>query len=233
MISRVVLVDTRDLEPPPIVVTLSLDGSEALTFDPEGPSGWAAYHSPATRRSGFAVQLRFGPVDAEPTSPLQIYELHLATHRDRTSWNSPLLRTLPFGRMVAAINRDSVRDRLRPLLMPANTIETHGFSPRIAWTLPPDPPPTMSAPDLKLDVPEDRRKPDEFYARFADTYLAQATISNRPAHDLAEANDVPKSTAHRWLKEARSRGLLRLPNQQLDHDPFSHEPFSNRARGDR
>ncbi|SNR82354.1 hypothetical protein SAMN04488107_0062 [Geodermatophilus saharensis] len=215
------------------MVTLSLDGSEALTFDPQGPSGWAAYHSPATHRSGFAVQLRFGPVDVEPTSPLQIYELHLATHRDRTSWNSPLLRTLPFGRMVAAINRDSVRDQLRPLLMPANTIETHGFSPRTAWTLPPASPPTMPAPELKLEVPEDRRKPDEFYARVADAYLAQATISNRPAHDLAEANDVPKSTAHRWLKEARSRGLLRLPNQQLDHEPFSQELVRNYARGDR
>ena len=86
----------------------------------------------------------------------------------------------------------------------------------------------MSAPVLKLEVPDDRRKPDEFYARVADAYLAQATISNRAAQDLAEANGVPKSTAHRWLKEARARGLLRLPHVQLEH-----ESFSTLARGDR
>jgi hypothetical protein len=60
--------------------------------------------------------------------------------------------------------------------------------------------------------PGTRRKPDKFYAHVAEVYLAQASISDRPAKDLAEANDgLPVSTVHRWLKEARNRGLLRLP----------------------
>lgn len=211
------LVNIRDEEPAPIVIGLSLDGSEALTFDPEGPSGWAAFHSPTS--AGFGLQLRFGPESAERTSPLQVRELHVAAHAAEAAWSSPLLRTLPFARMVAAVNRAAVRERIRPLLMPANFIETHSFSPRMAWTLPPVEPPTMVAPTLRLEVPGDRRKPDEFYALVADTYLAQATISNRAAQDMAEANEVPPTTVHRWLKEARGRGLLRLPQQIEPSNP--------------
>lgn len=209
-------VNIRDQEPAPLVVPLSLDGSEALTFDVGGPSGWAAFHSPTATQAGFALQLRFGPETADPMSPLQVRELHVAAHQPDAAFSSPLLRTLPFARMVAAINRQTIREQLRPLMMPANAIESHSFgSGLISWMLPPVEPPAMPAPELKLRVPDDRRKPDDFYALVADTYLAQATISNRAAQDLAAANDVPPSTVHRWLKEARNRGLLRLP-QQVD-----------------
>ena len=74
--------------------------------------------------------------------------------------------------------------------------------------------------DITFSAPDPRAAQRGAQA-FADAYLAQATISNRPAQELAEANDVPTSTAHRWLKEARARGLLRLPQVQLDHEPFS------------
>lgn len=69
----------------------------------------------------------------------------------------------------------------------------------------------MPRPKLRVEVPAGRRKPDDFYRKVGEAYLAQATISNRAAHDLAAANDVPVSTVHRWLKEARARGVLRLP----------------------
>jgi hypothetical protein len=51
-------------------------------------------------------------------------------------------------------------------------------------------------------------KPDSFYQQVAKTYSRLARGSNRPAAELAEVNDVPVTTAHRWVKEARRRGFL-------------------------
>ena len=62
---------------------------------------------------------------------------------------------------------------------------------------------------LRITVPKGRRRPDEFYEKVARLYgQLSATGSRRPASDIAEANDLPVSTVHRWIKEARSWGLL-------------------------
>ena len=42
----------------------------------------------------------------------------------------------------------------------------------------------------------------------ATAYRHLAATSSRPVGELADANDVPVSTAQRWVKEARRRGLL-------------------------
>jgi hypothetical protein len=47
-----------------------------------------------------------------------------------------------------------------------------------------------------------------FYKRVADVYRELVGWTNRPAVELAEANGVPVTTAHRWVKEARRRGFL-------------------------
>ncbi|SRR6266540_663714 len=62
-------------------------------------------------------------------------------------------------------------------------------------------------PSARLKVPPGA-KPDSFYAKVAAVYRQLAASSNRPAVELAEANDVPVTTAHRWVKEARRRGHL-------------------------
>jgi len=59
----------------------------------------------------------------------------------------------------------------------------------------------------RLKVPPGA-KPDSFYAKVAEVYRELAGWSNRPAVELAEANGVPITTAHRWVKEARRRGHL-------------------------
>lgn len=59
----------------------------------------------------------------------------------------------------------------------------------------------------RLKVP-DGAKPDSFYRKIADVYRRLAGVSNRPAVELAEANNVPLTTAHRWIREARRRGHL-------------------------
>jgi transposase-like protein len=52
------------------------------------------------------------------------------------------------------------------------------------------------------------RFPVDFFEQVACVYIRLAAISSSPIVQLARANDVPPSTAHRWVKEARRLGLL-------------------------
>lgn len=67
-----------------------------------------------------------------------------------------------------------------------------------------------AAPPLQLVQPDGRwtRKTDEFYQSAADAFLWLSRTSPRPATVLADANSVPVTTVHRWVREARRRGLL-------------------------
>jgi hypothetical protein len=62
--------------------------------------------------------------------------------------------------------------------------------------------------DPKLKVPIVRPYPDAFYQRVADVYGALAAQHRAVAPIIAEANNVPVSTVHRWVKEARRRGFI-------------------------
>jgi hypothetical protein len=60
----------------------------------------------------------------------------------------------------------------------------------------------------ELLLADPRRRPDEFYATVASTYRHLVSATAKPVVELAAANEVPRTTAHRWVKEARRRGLL-------------------------
>lgn len=60
----------------------------------------------------------------------------------------------------------------------------------------------------RLLLEDGRRRSDDFYASVASTYRHLASATHRPVVELAEANEVPRTTAHRWVKEARRRGML-------------------------
>lgn len=53
-----------------------------------------------------------------------------------------------------------------------------------------------------------RGRSDDFYAHVAAIYRHLAAKTRQPVASIAEANAVPKTTAHRWVKEARARGHL-------------------------
>jgi hypothetical protein len=63
-------------------------------------------------------------------------------------------------------------------------------------------------PHARLRVPTSNPKPVSFYRQVADTYRRLAAHGNRPAVEMANANGVPVTTVHRWVKEARRRGFL-------------------------
>ncbi len=61
---------------------------------------------------------------------------------------------------------------------------------------------------LRIEVPAERVHSDEFYLTVARTFARALQRSKRPAVDIANASGVPRTTVHRWLKEARRRGVL-------------------------
>ncbi len=109
-------------------------------------------------------------------------------HLDAFEYEGPvsaaLLRTIPVGRIEAAVN----------------ALASHGH--------------VNGRGRAEARVPEQLREhavpgyPDEFYEVIARAYRALAATSTRPIIDIAEANDVPATTAQRWVKEARRRGHL-------------------------
>jgi hypothetical protein len=194
------------------VIFLDLDGAEALQFAPlEHGGGWARYFSPDHPR-GNVVRLRVGflaPKDrAEPWDaaaiPLGIREVHFVVEGGPVS--AQVVRDLPFGRIAAAVNQprhyevlSQAVTRNRNVKMPASglwdselPVLDHGENP-----------------STRLTIPEGRhRKPDAFYQQVAAAFAWLATTSSSPATDLARENDVPVTTVHRWVKEARGRGFL-------------------------
>lgn len=70
------------------------------------------------------------------------------------------------------------------------------------------------APGLEDDVAtealtrRDGESPDDFYRRVAKVYRALTPTSGRPTTEIARLADVPRSTAARWVRQARLRKFL-------------------------
>jgi len=62
--------------------------------------------------------------------------------------------------------------------------------------------------DAFLDAPMTRPYPDAFFERVADVYRRLTKSKLAPAVAIAAANSVPRTTAHRWIREARRRKVL-------------------------
>lgn len=226
-----------DSEPDPLVVPLSLDGTESLVFDVgEGGAGWASYRSPALDERDAVVFVRFAHEGTTRDPAIELRELHVSADSGTAVFNSPLLRTIPIGRMTAAVNRPSVVAQLRPL-MPSSVLFSSGLpgSGLVLWTLPPRrEDAALTLPDVKVNDDYGRgRKPDDFYRHVAELYLLVASVSNSPARDLAAENGVPVTTVHRWLKEARVRGHLKLPTGEARRRPSRAKDNASTATGGR
>jgi hypothetical protein len=103
--------------------------------------------------------------------------------------SAEVLRSIPVGRIEAAANA---------LLHPSTPDDVA------------DRPEATLTPVLRDDG---RGYADDFYAEVAVAYRHLAATTHRPVAHLADANDVPVTTAQRWVKEARRRSLL-APGRQ-------------------
>lgn len=93
------------------------------------------------------------------------------------------LRTVPLGRIEAA----------------ANALMHGGGNKRLGV-------PATIPHELRLNAA--RGYSDRFYEAVAAAYRTLAHASAKPVVAIAEANDVPLTTAQRWVREARARGML-------------------------
>lgn len=123
------------------------------------------------------------------------------------------LRELPFGRIESIINN------VRPYGPPDAQSDSHPMASEfravdkalraLLEKTEIDPPSRQPrAPRRKPLGRPDGSNPDEFYRRVAETYTALAMQTKAPAKVMAEESDVPATTVHRWIREARTRGFL-------------------------
>jgi hypothetical protein len=227
----------RDLEPEPFVIPLSRDGLEVVSLNVSVPGGWGAYFSDRIgHEKQLAVRFRVGPEDGPPAEislgddgrtqatynrhdyvnvPFEIRELQISARPGSGGFASALLRDIPIVRIEAAINQAAARAAILPVILPAFTVATStGRDDLTAYMLRPlaaHPPKPL---DLKVEDPGGYRKPDSFYRSVAERYLWLAAVSSRPAQEFAEANGIPVGTVHRWVKEAKARRILLLPNHR-------------------
>jgi hypothetical protein len=130
-------------------------------------------------------------------------ELHLAPG---TTITTLVLQRLPLVDLDLEVNEGPARQPLLDRL--------HDDAPNpvaaLAATMPEPTPraPVRLVTSAVLVQPDQRPYPDKFYRAVARLYRRLARTTNRPAAVIAEANSVPLTTAHRWIKEARKRGHL-------------------------
>jgi hypothetical protein len=70
-----------------------------------------------------------------------------------------------------------------------------------------DPPPIDRPIGGGLSRP-DGRDPEKFYRHVAAVYNLYAETTKAPARSMADEAEVPVTTVHRWIREARIRGFL-------------------------
>lgn len=117
---------------------------------------------------------------------------------------SELLRAIPVGRIEATANAQLT-------VVDASVVPAPVRRRRRATAGAPQPPtPNDTGWERpRPDAPTGQGgRPDRFYADVAAEYQHLTRMSRRPATDLADQYGVPVTTAHRWIKEARRRGLL-------------------------
>jgi hypothetical protein len=122
---------------------------------------------------------------------------------------SGLLRAIPLGRIEATANAqlsvidDAVTAAPRHRRSARHPAQDPASSPGgdDGWEQPDVP------PEAARSRPA-RGRPDRFYLDIARAYGELAGTSRRPAAELADRHDVPVTTVHRWIKEARRRGHL-------------------------
>jgi hypothetical protein len=172
-------------------------GSWTSATLPIGRGGWIAF------ANHDVPDWVYARVQENERGRLIITELYLA--RERV--DSAALRALPLGRIEALANSSPLAEEIRAKLKdpPQPGVEPLTPEARSRWEPREIISPTPHLPHLI--VPKGT-KPDRFYKEAAELYAELATVSRRPAADLAERSGVAAATVHRWIAEARRRGYL-------------------------
>jgi hypothetical protein len=196
----------------PFVIPLDATGQAQLAIGPDDANGWAIYRGPEVPGTfRLFVRLGFGVgFDQDQRPPVVITEILCALAE---GIGATVLRSLPLARIEVSVRRPRYYDAVRERLTRGAGANT-AFVPfpwpeeSITWWFANGAPEPGDTPKLKLWVPPGRPKPDLFYLQVATVFTALSTVTRRPSPELAEANGVPVTTIHGWVKEARRRGFL-------------------------
>ncbi len=192
-------------DPQELLVVYGGRPGEGLVFAPDG-SGWAAYTT-GDRDPTALVYVRVGRIP--PSARLVIRGILIETPRGNI--DARALRSIAVGRLESAVNQPTEYPRIveqvaaleeQAAPFPSDLVTTEGWP---WWMYQPTKP---RSPRLKMKVPISHRKPDRFYEQVAERFGYLSMVSERPAAELAEANGVPTTRVHGWVREARRRGLL-------------------------
>jgi hypothetical protein len=175
-----------------------------------GRGGWCLYKAD---EFPLPVYVRFGLRGER----IEAREFYLAAEN---GIDGGMLRAIPMGQVEALANWSAAAEILKECIrseagapvrdlgnfwrevVPDDSRElqfANWMLPRREW---------QDVPPGRLDIPPAGKKPDGFYRDVAEKYGALAASCRDPATRMAEANKVPRSTVHRWVKEARRRGLM-------------------------
>jgi len=157
------------------------------------------------------VRVQVTEVDDDGLAPIAVVVRSTDETRAVTGTD---LRRIVLGQLVAALGRDDVAAAVREMWWSrrAPDFRPESCSPRQASLMVATTPIPEAPPSLALRVPKGHKRDDLFYATVQAVYDNQAAISRRAAADLAEANGVPVTTVHRWLKEGRRRRQSPMAN---------------------
>lgn len=120
--------------------------------------------------------------------------------------DAAMLRSIPIGRMEAAVNLGWGREG--EVMQFEASSASAGDAPTLEELRLRTP---AKAPRRKRRKPltrPDGRDPDAFYAAVAAAYREYAPETKAPGAAIAKEAGVPATTAHRWVREARRRGFL-------------------------
>ncbi len=216
-------------------LTLSMplaEGLGSLAFGTQG-GGWAWWTTTAMPAPD-GVALRFDERGAEQGRPGRLEVVQVVVSATASGLTGEMLRAVPIARLEAVINtprpaakaREHIHHRRRRIdlsrlvpvevrAIPVDFGDDEDDEPsdaelaevRAALDAELDGVP-LEEIDPRIEVPAGTRKPDGFYELVARAYLDQAARGRRPGAVIAEASGVPSTTVHRWVREARRRGLL-------------------------
>ena len=175
-----------------------------------GAGGWALFLYGVDDEDEL-VRVRFA---VRADGRLEPAEVHLEGHSRLTG---ETLRNVPLGSMEAWANgggREELVERIRDagseIDQATDTwLTTVGGGHRGMWGRFGFPLDQVRRQALRLRIPDGPKRPDSFYKRVGEMYSTLAASgSRRPASEIAEANGLPVTTVHRWIKEARVRKVL-------------------------
>jgi hypothetical protein len=162
--------------------------------------GWVRYYD---GQHPEPVWVRVQPT---PGGRLVIRELYLSADNDLGTerLDSDQLRRLSLARIESRVNqsKELVLKQLDEEPGPKEPRGPTEYSPMVRGSA------TVRVHGEGLAPPHPRPKPDSFYQEVARDYLEAASVSARPAVNLAKGAGVPVTTVHGWVKEARRRGFL-------------------------